>query len=179
MALSCLFGVHAGARGTKVYQGGDLNTKRYKNTKIQKHETWKNTCFQKCVILHSFKQNGLQIQNQRKNLHMVARGENTVRRYFEILRTMLDFESYIVENSSKWSVSDFGSVKKRFFIAKSCLEHIPKHILLGRSMANFLKFWRRISTLFQKWLETVPKDAPWCADYFPYWMTAPSALFGK
>ena len=27
-------------------------------------------------------------------------------------------------------------VKVRFFIAKSCLEHIPKLILIGKSMAN-------------------------------------------
>ena len=61
----------------------------------------KNICFQKCVILHSFRQNGLQIRNQRKKLHMVAPGENHFRRNFEILQKMLDFESYIVKNSTK------------------------------------------------------------------------------
>ena len=24
---------------------------------------------------------------------------------------------------------------------------------------------------FKEWLETISKDAPWCADHFPYWMT--------
>ena len=65
------------------------------------HTKYIHVFFQKCVMLHSFKQNGLQIRNQRKQLHMVAPGENHFRRNFEILRTMLDFESYIVENSSK------------------------------------------------------------------------------
>ena len=63
---------------------------------------------------------------------------------------MLDFESYIVKNSTKWSFSGFGSVKKRFFMAKSCLEHIPKLILIGKSMANCLKYWSRKSVFFQK-----------------------------
>ena len=50
---------------------------------------------------YSFRQNGLQIRNQRKKLHMVAPGENHFRRNFEILQKMLDFESYIVKNSTK------------------------------------------------------------------------------
>ena len=62
---------------------------------------------------------------------------------------MLDFESYIVKNSSKWSVSDFGSVKKRFFMAKSCLEHISKFILIGKSNANYLKHWSRKTIFFK------------------------------
>ena len=40
-----------------------------------------NRCFQKYVILHSFKQNGLQIRNQRKKLHMVAPGKIIFRRF--------------------------------------------------------------------------------------------------
>ena len=134
----------------------------------------KNTCFQKCVILHSFRQNGLQIRNQRKKLHMVAPGENHFRRNFEILRKMSDFENCIVKNSSKWSFSAFGSVKKRFLRVESCLEHVSKHLLIGKSMANYRKHWSRKSTFFQKSLETISKDAPWCADHFPYWMTTPS-----
>ena len=46
----------------------------------------KKTCFQKCVILHCFRENGLRIRNQRKKLHMVAPGENNFRRTFEILQ---------------------------------------------------------------------------------------------
>ena len=130
--------------------------------------------FQKCVMLHSFKQNGLQIRNQRKKLHMVAPGKMIFRRNFHFLRNMLDFESYNVKNSSKWSFSVFGSVKKRFLMVESCLEHISKLILIGKSMANYRKHWSRRSVFFQKSLETISKDAPWCADHFPYWMTTPS-----
>ena len=75
---------------------------------------------------------------------------------------MLNFERYIVKKSTKWSFSGFGSVKKRFFMAKSCLEHIPKLILIGKSMANCIKYWSRKSVFFQIWLETMLKDAPWC-----------------
>ena len=71
----------------KVFETGDGNMK-----------THNGTMFQKCVMLHSFKQNGLQIRNQRKKLHMVALGENNFRRNFEILQQMFDFESYIVKN---------------------------------------------------------------------------------
>ena len=129
--------------------------------------------FSKCAILHSFRQNGLQIRNQRKKLHMVAPGENHFRRNFEILQKMLDFESYIVKNSMKWSFSGFGSVKKRFFMAKSCLEHISKLIMIGKSNANYLKHWSRKTVFFQTLLEIISKDAPWCADHLPYWMTTP------
>ena len=128
LALSCLFGVHAGARGTKVYQGSALNT------------------IASFYIVSS--KTDCEFKISTKN----APGGNIFRPNFEILGQMLDFESYIVKNSSKWSVSDFGSVKKQFFIAKSCLEHIPKLILIGRSMANCQKYWSRKSTLFQKWL---------------------------
>ena len=72
--------------------------------KIQKygaHTKCINVFFQKCVMLHSFKQNGLQIRNQRKKLHMVAPGKMIFRRDFHFLRKMLDFESYNVKNSSK------------------------------------------------------------------------------
>ena len=72
---------------------------------VEKSDAWKNVfknvCFQTCVILHRFKQNGLQIRNQCKKLHMVAPGESHFRRKFDFLRKMLDFESYNVKNSSK------------------------------------------------------------------------------
>ena len=62
---------------------------------------------------------------------------------------MLDFESYKVKNSSKWSSSAFGSVKKRFLMVESCLEHISKLILIGKPMANYRKHWSRKSAFFQ------------------------------
>ena len=123
----------------------------------------------------------LKIRIQRKKLHMVAPGENHFRRNFEMLHLFLDFESYIVKNSTKSSFSGFGSVKKRFFMAKSCLEHISKLILIGKSNAKYLKHWKhwsRKTPFVQTLLETISKDAPWCADHFPYWMTTPSVLFG-
>ena len=130
--------------------------------------------FTKCVMLHSFKQNGLQIRNQRKKLHMVAPGNMIFQRNFEIFEKMLDFESYNVKNSAKRSFSAFGSDKKRFLMVESCLEHISKLILIGKSISNYLKHWSRTSDFFQKMLETISKDAPWCSDHFSCWMTTPS-----
>ena len=74
---------------------GPKNTKRWNAYKMYK------CIFQKCVMLHSFKQNGLQIRNQRKKLHMVAPGKMIFRRNFHFWQKMLDFESYNVKNSSK------------------------------------------------------------------------------
>ena len=41
--------------------------------------------------------------------------------------------------------NDVGSVKKRFLMVQSCLEHIPKLILIGKSLANYLNNWSRSS----------------------------------
>ena len=74
-----------------------------KNTTNMEHiQNIKMYFFQRCVMLHSFKQNGLQIRNQRKKLHMVAPGKLIFRRlFFRFVRQMLDFESYNVKNQSK------------------------------------------------------------------------------
>ena len=65
---------------------GPKNTK--KNGTDTKHI---NVFFQKCVMLHSFKQNGLQIRNQRKKLHMVAPGKISFRRNFDFFATNVGF----------------------------------------------------------------------------------------
>ena len=43
-----------------------------------------------------------------------------------------------LKNSLKLSFSGFGCIKKRFLMVKSCLEHISKLILIGKSLANYL-----------------------------------------
>ena len=50
-----------------------------------------NVFFEKCVMLHSFKQNGLQIRNQRKKLHMVAPGKMIFRRNFHFFAKNVGF----------------------------------------------------------------------------------------
>ena len=46
-------------------------------------------------------------------------------------------------------VFSVGSVKKRFLMAESCLEHISKLILIGKSNANYLKHWSRKTWFFK------------------------------
>merc|ERR1712110_818447 len=48
------------------------------------------------------------------------------------------FNTSTLNNSLKLSFSGFGSIKKRFLMVKSCLEHISKLILIGESLANYL-----------------------------------------
>ena len=48
------------------------------------------------------------------------------------------FEPLNLKNSLKLSFSGFGSIKKRFLMVKSCLEHISKLILMGKSLANYM-----------------------------------------
>ena len=54
----------------------------YKNANNKRRAAIYKCIFQKCVMLHSFKQNGLQIRNQRKKLHMVALGKEIFRHFF-------------------------------------------------------------------------------------------------
>ena len=96
----------------------------------------------------------------------------------DIFWKMSDVETYNLKNSLKCSVSGLGSIKKRFLMVESCLEHISKLILIGKANANDVKHWSRKTLFFQTLLETISKDAPWCADHFQYWMTTPSILFG-
>ena len=46
------------------------------------------------------------------------------------------FKTLNLKNSLKLSFSGFGSIKKRFLMVKSCLEHISKLILIGKKHTN-------------------------------------------
>ena len=48
------------------------------------------------------------------------------------------FKTLNLKNSLKLSFSAFGSIKKRFLMVKSCLEHISKLILIGKSFASYM-----------------------------------------
>ena len=86
------------------------------------------------MIFEGFKRNGLQIRIQREKLRISAPDE--ILTFFE---KVTNFEVYNVKNSYKLSFSGFGSVKERFLMVESCLEHISKLILIGKSIANYLK----------------------------------------
>ena len=59
---------------TAEKSSGGTSLSHSKNTKNMEHI--QSICiFKKIVMLHRFKQNGLQIRNQRKKLHMVAPGK--------------------------------------------------------------------------------------------------------
>ena len=63
---------------------------------------------------------------------------------------MSNLETYNLKNSLKCSVSGLGSIKKRFLMVESCLEHISKLILIGKSNANYLKHWKPKNIIFSK-----------------------------
>ena len=48
------------------------------------------------------------------------------------------FKTLNLKSSIQIKFSGFGSIKKRFLMVKSCLEHISKLILIGKSLANYL-----------------------------------------
>ena len=54
----------------------------------------------------------------------------------DIFWKMSDFETYNLKNSLKCSVSGLGSIKKRFLMVESCLEHISK-----LSLVRKIIFW--------------------------------------
>ena len=95
-----------------------------------------------------------------------------------------DFETYNLKNSLKCSVSGLGNIKKQFLMVESCLEHISKLSLVRKTIfwdiyiPKKQKTWSRQFVFFKGWLETMPKDAPWCTDHFSYWMTTPRVIFG-
>ena len=97
---------------------------------------------------------------------------------------MSDFETYNLKNSLKCSVSGLGNIKKRFLMVERCLEHssklslVRKIIFLGITSQRNIRFETERSCFFNGWLETMPKDAPWCTDHFSYWMTPPRIIFG-
>jgi len=75
-----------------------------------------------------------------------------------------------------------GSIIKRFLMVESWLEHISKHILVSKILFLGIATQRSIqieaekSCCFNGWLETMPKNAPWCTDHFSYWMTTPRVI---
>ena len=79
---------------------------------------------------------------------------------------MSDFETYNLKNSLKCSVSGLGSIKKRFLMVESCLEHISKLILVRKTLFSDIVTQRSIKNeaenrvFFNGRLETMPKDAP-------------------
>ena len=63
---------------------------------------------------------------------------------------MSDFKTYDLKNSLKCSVSGLGNIKKRFLMVESCLEHISKLILVGKSMADRPNTEPKKGNVFQK-----------------------------
>ena len=95
-----------------------------------------------------------------------------------------DFEAYTLKNSLKCSVSGLGNIKKRFLMVYTSFNHISKLslvrkiIFLGITSQRNIRIETEKSCFFNGWLETMPKDAPWCTDHFSYWMTTPRVIFG-
>ena len=56
---------------------------------------------------------------------------------------MSNIEISNFKNSLKIRFLGFGSVKKGFLMVQRCLKHIPKLILIGKSLANYLNNWSR------------------------------------
>ena len=79
---------------------------------------------------------------------------------------MSKFEAYNLKNSSKYSFSGVGSIKKRFLMVESCFQHISKIILVRKTLFLDIATQRNInieaekSCFFNAWLESMPKDAP-------------------
>ena len=57
---------------------------------------------------------------------------------FDIFGKLSKLEVKVIKNSLKSSFSAVGSIKKRFLMVESCLEHISKRILIGKSLVNYL-----------------------------------------
>ena len=102
----------------------------------------------------------------------------------DIFWRMSKFEAYDLNNSLKYSFSGVGSIKKRFLMVESCLEHssklslVRKIIFWGITSQRNIRIEAEKSCFLNGWLETMPKDAPWCTDHFSYWMTTPRVIFG-
>ena len=68
-------------------------------------------------------------------------GQHVAKLIFDIFGKIIFcsvFKTLTLKNSFKLSFSGFGSIKKLFLMVKSCLEHISKLILIGKSLANYL-----------------------------------------
>ena len=63
---------------------------------------------------------------------------------------MSDFETYNLKNSLKCSVSGLGSIKKRFLMVESCLEHISKLILVRKTLFLDIATQRNINIEAEK-----------------------------
>ena len=83
------------------------------------------------MIFEGFRRNGLQIRIQREKLRISAPDE-----FLTFFEKVANFEVYNVKNSYKLSFSAIGSIKKRFLIIKTSLEHISKLILIGKTFGD-------------------------------------------
>ena len=71
-------------------------------------------------------------------LHRIACCKIDFRHFLENDVFSLVFNTLNLKSSLILSFPGFGSIKKRFLMVESCLEHIPKLILIGKSLANYL-----------------------------------------
>ena len=76
-----------------------------------------------------------------------------------------------------WGVNNQNTATKQN-IKNICLLCMYSMMLLDITSQRHIKIEAEKSCFFNGWLETMPKDAPWCTGHFSYWMTTPRVIFG-